>query len=427
MPLLSPVLRLVRTACAVASVAGCAAGGLGALAAGPARAAPFTPTDDAQVVETLPRSLLPGRRAGREALRNELRRSPTALPLALQAAREAIERARHDGDPRELGQAQAALAPWWSQAEPPPAVRLLRATVRQSQHEFGAALADLHALLRDDAAVPLPVRAQAGLTRAAILRVQGRYAEAAAACGDLAAARYAALGAAAQVAAQVCAADLDGLTGPPQAAEARLAELAARVRRGAGDPAAAALQGWIAIVRAELADRSGDPQAQLHYRTALQAGADAYTLAAYADWLIHQERPAEVEPLLAGRSDADALLLRQAMAWRRLGDGRAAAAAAQLQARFDAARLRGDPTHRREEAMFALYVRGDAAAALALARANWQQQREPADARVLWDAAHTLADAEAAGLVRQFQRDTGLVDVRLNGRAGPARVARSQP
>jgi hypothetical protein len=382
------------------------------------RAEPFVPTDDAQVVETLPRSIGPGLgRPARRALRDELRRNPQALPLALQAARDAIDRARHDGDPRELGQAQAALAPWWPLAEPPAAVRLLRATVRQSQHEFGAALADLDALLRDGSTAPLPVQAQAELTRAAILRVQGRYAEAAAGCARLAGPRHAALGPAGQAIAAVCAADLQGLTGPAQPVQGRLAQLAR-------EPAAQAMQGWIAIVRAELAERSGDAAAEALYRDALRHDRDAYTLAAYADWLLDRQRAADVEPLLAGRSEADALLLRQAIAWQQLDDPRAGPAIAKLAARFGAARQRGETTHQREEAMFALHLRRDPAAALALARANWEQQREPADARVLWDAALAAGNAAAAGLVRRFQRDSGLLDVRLNGRNVMNKLAR---
>ena len=81
----------------------------------------------------------------------------------------------------------------------------------------------------------------------------------------------------------------------------------------------------------------------------------------------------------------DALLLRIALAEQRLPDHAAdfAAHRADLAARFDAARRRGDSLHRREEARFRLTMLGDAAGALALARANWDVQREPADRRIL--------------------------------------------
>jgi hypothetical protein len=381
-----------------------------------AESAPFVPAHDAEVVEALPARLDPAARAARDAWRGQ----PDALPLALQAARVALSRARRDGDPRELGQAQAALAPWWALPSPPPAVRLLRATVRQSQHEFESALADLDALLAD-AGVPAPVQAQAGLTRASVLRVQGRYGEAAAACASLATPRLAVLGPVLRWSAQVCEADVMTLGPAAQAGHARLAELARQAR---SERALAPLRGWIALVQAEAADRRGDPAAGGHFLAALQDEADVYTLAAYADWLLQHERAAEVEPLLAGRAEADALLLRQAIAWRRLGDGRATAAAARLQARFDAAHQRGDRLHDREEAMFAWQVRGDAAVALPLARANWDKQREPADARLLWHTAMAAGDREAAERVRRFQQQTGLRDVRLAEPTPPTRLAR---
>src|SRR5262245_28299134 len=168
----------------------------------PAIAAPYTPTSDDDVVETLRQRPLDAQERTVRAQRLEARRQPTNLSLALQLARSAIERARRNGDPRELGQAQAALAPWWSQDEPPPAVRLMRAIVQQSRHRFAPALADLDRLIAKDA--PVALQAQAELTRASLLQVQGRYREAAAGCERLLGLRYQALGAGAQLPARVC-------------------------------------------------------------------------------------------------------------------------------------------------------------------------------------------------------------------------------
>jgi hypothetical protein len=145
----------------------------------------------------------------------------------------------------------------------------------------------------------------------------------------------------------------------------------------------------------------------------LQARADVYTLAAYADWLLAARRARDVLPLLEGRDAADALLLRQAMAYRQLGDARAAAATAALRERFAAARARGDTLHQREEALFALHLEDDAAKALALARAQWAQQKEPADALLLVQAARAAKQEAAADPVRQFMRETGYADARL--------------
>lgn len=326
---------------------------------------PYTPASDTELVERLPKRLGTEQRR----LRAQLSAAPTALPLALQLAREAIDRSRAQGDPRELGQAQAALAPWWNQPAPPAPVRLLRATIAQSQHRFDAALADLDALLATPA-TPVAVRAQAELNRAALLQLRGRLSEAQIGCQRLADSRGDGA-----LHGRVCLAELASLQGRGDAASQELARLA----RQPGAPA-----GWIALLRAELAHRRGEPAADALYRRALELNNDVYTRAAYADWLLERQRWPAVIALLQGQESADALLLRLAIAWQRSGDtARAKPAMAELQARFDAARLRGDGGHERELARFALDLQGDAKAALAYAEANWAQQREPADALLL--------------------------------------------
>lgn len=372
-----------------------------------AAAKPFVPASDGEVVETLKQRLSGNAVAQQRSQRAELQRQPQNLGLAVRTAREAIARARQDGDPRELGQAQAALAPWWKLPAPPAPVRLLRAIVRQSQHDFGSALTDLDALLADPRA-PLELLAQAELTRASILQVQGHFAEADDGCARLLASRYASLGASAQLPAQVCRAELLSLTGHPKESDAALAGIAQR--------GGAALSGWLALVRAELAERRGSAQAGPLYQQALRDSSDVYTLAVYADWLLDRQRDAEVLQLLAGREDADALLLRLAIAQQRQGDAAAATSIATLQARFDAARERNDSTHRREEARFELQLRQRPAQALTLAEANWAIQKEPADARILLQAAQAAQRPDAAQPVRDFVRTTGLSDVRLAAR-----------
>jgi hypothetical protein len=239
--------------------------------------------------------------------------------------------------------------------------------------------------------------------------VQGRYAEATAACEQLLGAPYQALGAAAELPARVCLAELASLRGRPAEARATLDALSAQ----AGSQQA----GWLALVRAELAERQGDHrQAEALYRSALAAAGDTpdvYTLAAYADWLLGQRRASDAAQLLVGRQQADALLLRLAMAWRQTGDARAHEAMHELRQRHEATRLRGDSPHLREEALAALRLHGDASGALQLALANWAQQKEPADARLLAEAAHAAGKPEAAAPLREFMREHGYADTHL--------------
>lgn len=391
------------------------------LASPQAHAAPRTPTDDQEVIERLP-TRLPGAAPRARATAKPPRQAD--LALALLQAREAIGQARRSSDPRDWGRAQALLTPWWALTEPPAAVRLLRATIRQAQHDFAEALADLDALLdpRRPAAA-LPLQAQAELTRAALHQVQGRYALARQGCERLAGPAYAALGDSVALPAQACLAELDHLQGRRTArqADAQLARL------GPADDA------WLALLRAELAQRAGSAiQAGALYRTATAGPAPSlYALAAHADWLLEQGRPADVTTLLAGYEDADALLLRLAIARHgaaRHGPARPGTPAlgediTALQARFDAALARGDRGHAREQARFALDLLGNARQALALAEANWAWQREPADALLLLQAAAAAGQPQAADPVRRWAREQGFVDARWS-RIGPP-IARS--
>lgn len=88
--------------------------------------------------------------------------------------------------------------------------------------------------------------------------------------------------------------------------------------------------------------------------------------------------------------------MRLALAGKALGAPETAAWQAELAARFDAARLRGDLLHQKEESRFALALLGQTDRALALAQANFKLQREPADARILLEAALAAKQPAAA-------------------------------
>ncbi|MEY3252737.1 MAG: hypothetical protein RL227_1710, partial [Pseudomonadota bacterium] len=120
------------------------------LAAGtalPASAAPFTPTDDQQVLASVPARERDPRARELAALRKAWQAAPQDIDAALALTRGCIAELLARGDPRHAGCAQAALAPWWPQAAPPPAVRVERAVLLQFEHRFDAALADLDAAL----------------------------------------------------------------------------------------------------------------------------------------------------------------------------------------------------------------------------------------------------------------------------------------
>ncbi|WP_164019795.1 hypothetical protein [Pyxidicoccus trucidator] len=370
---------------------------------------PFTPTSDAVVLERVPATAGDARARERASLRRALADQPGQLDLALRLARLDIEESRALGDPRYLGRAQAALAPWWDAPTPPPGVRLLRATILQGRHEFSAALADLDAVVRED-----PGDAQAWLTRAVVLGVRGEHAEASRSCAPLAAL-------AGPLTATVCEAQVESLAGRSRRAYALLADALAR---GSPGPEAEA---WALSTLAEAAARAGDTARaeKLFVRTLAMDAKDAYTRAAYADLLLDLGRPREAATLVRGHTGDDNQLLRLVLAETALGSPEAAPLAAELAERYAASRLRGDGLHAREEARFALHVEKAPDKALALARASWEAQREPWDVRLLLEAALAAGQPEAAAPALEFLQARGAEDPVVLELA--SRVRRSLP
>ncbi|MGW8394547.1 tetratricopeptide repeat protein [Pseudoduganella sp. HUAS MS19] len=377
----------------------------------PALAAPYVPQSGAEVLQTLPRGDAGHASQLRQrALLAAAQRDPA---VAADAARRYIELGRAASDPRYFGYAQAALAPWWMSPAPPVPILLLRATLLQSGHHFAAAVRDLDAVTRAD-----PGNAQAWLTLATVQVVRGEYDAAVRSCGRLSSL-------AGQLASITCLANARAASGQLAASE-RLLALAVEhsgIARG-GEPASrrdaadAGLRLWAMTLLGELAARRGDAgRAEARWRRALAlAPGDSYVLGAYADLLLDQGRYAEVQVLLRDHVRIDGLLLRYAIAARSAPLASApavAGAVAELQARFEAAARRGDAIHQREQARFELHLRHNARAALALALANWQVQKEPADLRILLEAALAARDPAAVHPALAWRRQHGFEDSKI--------------
>ena len=368
-----------------------------ALLAGGAHAIPHIPTDGKQVVERLPGRSSPVQRELLQ-LRARLSEDPNNLQRAGALARRYIEQARIEGDPRYLGYAQAALAPWWNQPAPPAEALVLRATLRQSTHQFGLALQDLDTLLKRDSD-----DAQAWLTRATVQLVTGDYPGAKASCMRL-------VSRAPQLVVDTCLANIASVNGDARGSYTRLKLALARARGdGSTDPA---ILGWVETLLAEMAARAGaDGEAEALYRKALaEEEPDSYLLGAWSDYLLDRGRAPEVIKLLKDKTRVDALLLRYALALKATGSPEAPAQVAALKDRFDAAMLRGDTVHQREQARFELALRGDAAKAVKLAMLNWAVQKEPADLRILVESAAASGDPAAGKTAKDWIAATHIED-----------------
>ena len=180
---------------------------------------------------------------------------------------------------------------------------------------------------------------------------------------------------------------------------------------------------WMETALAEIAARLDRPGvAEAHFRRSLQHGApDPYLKAAYADFLLDANRPAEVVRLLSEDLRIDGLLLRLALAEQALGAAALPGRVADLKARFDAARARGDRVHLREEARFYTALLKQPREGLRLAQVNWAVQKEPADARILLEAALAAGEPAAARAVVDWMRQNNLEDAPL------ARLVRRVP
>ena len=371
-----------------------------------AQALPYRPVDDALILETLPIRYDPAL-AVLGPLRQQLQRQPQDLPASLLLARSYIEAARRDADPRFLGIAQATLAPWPEGPHTPIEVRVLRATILQSLHQFDAALRELDVVLAQR-----PGDAQALLTRATVLQLRGRFPEAQRDCAAL-------LATAGDVTAGLCLGSLASATGRLELASSLAARALASMP--AGDLAQRA---WAHALQAEIATHRGQlPEAVRVLQSGLALdGNDRYARAALCDALLDLGRPDEVLDWTSGQERDDNLLLRRALALQALArrspegarwQAALAAATAQLDERHQAARQRGDRTHLREAARMQLQLMQDPQGSLRLARENWSMQREPADVRILLEAARAARDATVVGEVSAWVHASGLVDARI--------------
>ncbi len=365
---------------------------------GLAQAAPFTPTADSEVVERLPLTSDPSARQ-LESLRRQLVNRPNDNALRIDIGRRYFSLAMAQGDPRLVGYAAAAIAPLAAPAANSADYWLLQGQLQQFSHQFEPALASLAKASQLDPKTPEPLA-----WRAAIFMVQARYPEARTECRQLAA-----------VATPLLAAGCETYT---QAAMGELKpgfdtlDSAIKAAAAAKPAPAPELLLWAYTRLAEMAIRlQQSDAAENAFKSALKLGVtDQFLLGAYADFLLANQRPAEVIKLLAGWERSDILLLRLAMAAKVTDDGRANDWINQLRERFQAAAQRGDRLHEQEAARFALDLELNPAKALAAASSNYTVQKEPRDAEILMRAALAAKQAKAAQPALDWLRTTRYED-----------------
>jgi tetratricopeptide (TPR) repeat protein len=360
-----------------------------ALALSSARAAPYTPRSDAEILAEVP----PGTaHVAAPALNLTRSRLDVALPLA----QFYITRSRATGDLRFLGYAEATLAPWLTHSPVSPAVLVLHATILQSRHSFEASLKEL-----DRALAVQPDNPQALLTKATVLRVLGRYDEAMTSCDRLEKSADGAV-------TTLCKQSLRSLTGHLESAYEAVASLPSQSLPDE-------VRAWRYSELGEMAERLGhDADAEHWFSEGLQyAGNDFYTRTAYADLLLRHGRDADTLRLLGDYRSMEPMLLRVAIAEKHTGDSGAVKTDSFLSNAFTVEEQRGDAVHRREQARFLLDVEQQPLQALAAAQENWRVQREPDDVLILLRAAQAANRPDSAAPVLEFLSKEKLEDARL--------------
>jgi tetratricopeptide (TPR) repeat protein len=355
------------------------------------------PQSDSEVIEVLPAI------TRNRPLAVEIGKAPADAQLAATASRQAISIARQTGDNRYWGRAQAALAPWWDRADAPVDLAVLQATVQQGRHEFEASRKVLVAALARQ-----PAHAQAWLNLAALERLSARYDDSLAACREVARAGQG-------LYAQACELETRSMQGQHDQAIRGLAQLLTQVSD-------ADTQSWLLSLQAEARERAGQDAAALAaYQQSLARQPDLYTSIALCDLLLRKGNNSQALAVLTPLPQTDAVVLRQGIAWRRLGDARWREALATFKERVADLKRRGDDPglHGRELAMSALWLEDDAAGALALARKNLLLQREPVDWWLALQSAQAAGNAKAASELSSDWTRAGLKDARLASKAAP--------
>lgn len=356
------------------------------LLSGLARAAPYTPHSDDQILVRLS----PAEQAVGQA-------APIHSEAdAIRNARQWIDTARSREDARFLGYAQAVLSPYLSSTQSAP-VQLLQAEIEQYQHAFPQARLRLTQLLNKR-----PDEGQAWLMLANLDRIQGRFDTARQSCQRAATSLP-------PTTVIICLASIQSMTGQLEQAWSTLQRLE--------DNQQLSLQRserqWLYTLLAEMAIQQGlNSEAHSYLERALQPSPnDPYLRYLQSDLWLSEGAHADVISSLQSWQDRDNALLRLAVAAKRSQHPDASRWREAYRSRLQDSQRAGRSIHHREQARFLLSVMDQPEQALQAAQANWQEQRELSDLRILLASAVKENDPQTLQGARDFMDKNNLRDV----------------
>ena len=377
---------------------------------------PQIPESDDEVLLVLPKSFL-ANRDELSVLRDELNANPADPSRAAAVASEYLKLGKRSGDPRFYGYARAAINRWWETGASPPILKI-RAELKEKDHQFDDALVDLKSAF--DLALPdlkraaaqgsddLPVRknftADILLAIANIYRVQGRYDEALKVGDQI-------QSIAGDIPAALCRAPIMAQTGQAKEAYELLSEVLVEAKTKLPF-----LVPYLLTLRAEIAGVLGkEDEVKKHFTEGIEADpGDFYLLRGYGDYLLDRDQAEQALALLREHTNDTGVLLRAAIAAQQSGQAELSETwTSELETRFKELRLRGGQPHGRFESRLLLALKDTPDAALEVALANWQKQKEVRDTRNVLEAAIAAGKPEAAEPIIEFLRKNNNEHVKL--------------
>jgi hypothetical protein len=352
-----------------------------------AHATPYRPTNDADVIDTLP--------AGSATYQSRIRiNSKGKLPFNAVAPQISalLSRSYSLGDPRALGQADSLLEPY--QKLNTPEIMMYRATILQANHHFDESKAVIQTILKK-----LPNQPDSVLMLSSINLVQGRFDDARKECDGI---RDMGL----MILRFACVAQVDDMTGKLVSSRDILSQLT-QINNGLD----AGQIRWLNLILADIALRLNDPVLAKSVFEQLDM-TTAPSLTARADWLIDHRDWAETKQLLESHKDNDALLLRLVISEVQLKSPNAQADFQLLGERIKVWDERGETAHQREQALYAMML-NPPEIALNLARTNWKKQRETADVAIYTNAAIRAHSVSDMNIIQDWIKQTGFEYPRL--------------
>lgn len=379
-------------------------------------AAPFLPSSDDQVLDTLSPSMI--------ALSRELHRNSdgkaagsTNPPTTEALEHQLLDRYRialTSQDPRAYGNVLRVLETWPINLEKTAQVHLVHAGVLQHSHAFDDALAELEQVFQKN-----PQNDQALLMRAQIGLVMGDYQLAMDSCEQLQLPLH-------QVLRVNCELQVKGVTGHAKEALQTFNEILSDPDRMLQDDKVE-----IYLSAADISHRLGESDlAQSYYRIAVSLSPySPYALAHLGQLLLEKEQPEDLIALLQQVPESSLSLelkVLRAQAWNAVRESTPADTAqaaiaikrsiqlnAELEEYFTSSRLRGEAFSYKEFALYALEIADRPADALQAAKLNWAHQKEPSDTLLLARAALATGNTELLTTLESWTDGTGTEDVRL--------------